>query len=327
MTDLPLFIIVIPTFNRLSLLRQTLVSAQKQDYSNLEIIVIDNHSDDGTFEYVQKLMAEDQRICLIRRSENIGPIENPRRVLESVSGKYLLILSDDDLIEPTICSAAVEIMEAQKKVSLYVAQSDFFSGISAYSEPIKSSGSKWRRSALISGKEFIRQRLRLCINKRLQIVWCAVVYRVDKLKEALEGNLLFSPIFSQDLQSMCLTAFDQYVFLDSRVLAHYRVHHSNTSQGCWAAPLFVYEDLLQCFLRVKDHYQDASVDAYFCKYIMFRTVFGTSILSLKKTAKPLLSLGQKFDVPNWRILSIFMQTLSYRMWFILKKILHLRSDV
>jgi glycosyltransferase involved in cell wall biosynthesis len=327
MADLPLFSIVIPTFNRLSLLKQTLLSAQNQDYLNLEIIVVDNHSNDGTLEYLQNAMREDQRIRLVRRPENIGPIENPRRVLEHVSGKYLLILSDDDLIEPAICSAAVEIMQAKKEVSLYIAQSDFFSGVSAYSEPIKSSVSKWKHAVLITGQSFIKQRLRLCVNKRLQIVWCAVVYRVDKLKAALGDSLLLSPIFSQDLQSMCLTACDQDVFLDHRVLAHYRVHHSNTSQGCWSDPLFVYEDLLQCFLRVKEHYQDASVDAYFCKYIMFRTIFGTSILSLKKTVKPLLALGEKFDVSRWRIFFIFMQTLSYRAWFILKKILHLRSDV
>jgi len=54
--DMPFFSIVIPTYNRLPLLRETLESIAQQAFRDFEIIVVDDGSTDGTVEHFQGLL-------------------------------------------------------------------------------------------------------------------------------------------------------------------------------------------------------------------------------------------------------------------------------
>lgn len=93
--------IIIPAFNRAATLRQALRSALAQDYPNLEVIVADNASTDGTRQAVEEL-AESGRVVYRRNEKNLGMYENWRRALnESATGEWALILSDDDYLADT----------------------------------------------------------------------------------------------------------------------------------------------------------------------------------------------------------------------------------
>lgn len=86
--------VAIPTFNRLELLKRAVESAQSQSYEDLEIIISDNASTDGTQEYLQALT--DPRIKVLLNAENLGMVANWGRALNSATGTYFLLLSDDD---------------------------------------------------------------------------------------------------------------------------------------------------------------------------------------------------------------------------------------
>lgn len=70
----PLVSICIPTYNREKYLKHTIESALKQTYSNIEIIVSDNASDDNTVNLVKSF--KDKRIHLIVQKKNIGMVPN-----------------------------------------------------------------------------------------------------------------------------------------------------------------------------------------------------------------------------------------------------------
>lgn len=98
MGQLPLVSIGIPTYNRLdSYLRGTLSSALNQTYENVEIIVSDNCSSDGTEDYVRGL--GNPRLKYFRHNTNIGAQNNFNYCLKKASGAYFLLLHDDDLID------------------------------------------------------------------------------------------------------------------------------------------------------------------------------------------------------------------------------------
>lgn len=79
-----------------------------QDYSNLEILVCDNASTDGTDAYMATL--EDPRIRYIRHAENVGANGNFNSCLENATGEYFLLLHDDDVLEPGFVSSCVDAL-------------------------------------------------------------------------------------------------------------------------------------------------------------------------------------------------------------------------
>jgi len=96
----PLVSILIPVFNRETLISETIESAINQTYENIEIIVVDNNSTDGTWEILKCYSQKDKRIKIYRNQENIGPVKNWRRCLEYAKGEYAKFLWSDDLIAP-----------------------------------------------------------------------------------------------------------------------------------------------------------------------------------------------------------------------------------
>jgi glycosyltransferase involved in cell wall biosynthesis len=113
----PLVSIGIPTYNRAdAYLAGALDSALAQDYPNLEIIVSDNASTDGTQDLVES--KKDVRIRYFRHDENIGAAKNPNFCLQQARGAYFLLLHDDDMIDPDFVSACVRALDGDLNVGV-----------------------------------------------------------------------------------------------------------------------------------------------------------------------------------------------------------------
>lgn len=105
----PLVTIGIPTYNRADgYLRQCLESALSQSYQNLEVIVSDNASSDGTSELLASY--DDPRLRYIRHSENIGANNNFNHCVQEATGEYFMLLHDDDFLDSDFVSACVEAL-------------------------------------------------------------------------------------------------------------------------------------------------------------------------------------------------------------------------
>lgn len=97
--NLPLVTIAIPTFNRPDFVLQAIESALNQTYHNVEVIVADNSAEDDTERMVRTV--NDSRLRYHRHDRNIGFSANWNYCLSMAAGEYFLLLSDDDLLEPT----------------------------------------------------------------------------------------------------------------------------------------------------------------------------------------------------------------------------------
>ena len=113
---------MIPTYNRAHYLPHSLESALRQDYANLEILLLDNASTDDT-PAVASRYAQDPRFRYIRNETNIGMVGNWRRGLyEHVTGEWFLLLSDDDyLIDDRYMSKAMQIASLDRHVVMVYA--------------------------------------------------------------------------------------------------------------------------------------------------------------------------------------------------------------
>ena len=96
--NLPLVSVLISTYNRLSLLKCCLSSVLNQSYKNLQIIIIDDCSTDGTYEYLNNI--KDLRLEYIKNEKNIvsksGEESNYRLSHSKKRGKFFINLGDDD---------------------------------------------------------------------------------------------------------------------------------------------------------------------------------------------------------------------------------------
>lgn len=94
----PLVSILIPVFNREKLIGNCIQSALDQTFADFEIVVVDNCSNDGTWEVCKKYAALDSRVRIFRNDKNIGPVLNWQRCINEASGTFGKILFSDDLL-------------------------------------------------------------------------------------------------------------------------------------------------------------------------------------------------------------------------------------
>ena len=114
----PLVSILVPTYNGERFLRPTLRSALAQSYRNIEVIVGDDGSTDRTPEILAAVAAEDPRVRVIRFDPNIGPLENPRRLLAEARGEFIKYLMHDDVLATDCVRELVRGLESYPEASM-----------------------------------------------------------------------------------------------------------------------------------------------------------------------------------------------------------------
>lgn len=102
--DMPKISIIIPVYNAEKYLRACLLSAQTQTYKNIEIIIINDGSSDGSAAICTEFAAQDNRITYISQ-ENAGQSAARNAGLALASGDYICFLDADDAYLPDYCEA------------------------------------------------------------------------------------------------------------------------------------------------------------------------------------------------------------------------------
>lgn len=121
----PLVSIGVPTCDRVTLLERALGSLVAQDYPNLEIVVSDNASTDGTPEVCARMQQRYPFVCYHRVPVRIRPFENFRNALMLSHGRYFAWASDDDLWEPDFVSELVAQIERVDGLMLVAAEAQY----------------------------------------------------------------------------------------------------------------------------------------------------------------------------------------------------------
>jgi len=67
---------------------------------DIEILIIDDGSTDGTIEIAEKFANKDKRVNIFRNRQNIGLVENWNRCIQTARGRWVKFLFQDDLLQP-----------------------------------------------------------------------------------------------------------------------------------------------------------------------------------------------------------------------------------
>ena len=111
--DFPALSIGLAVRNGRNVIERCIKSILSQDFTDLELVVCDNASDDGTMRMLDDYARADPRIRLSANQVNIGSHENMKRVLEASRGTFFRWISADDWLEPRCLSKCVRALESQ----------------------------------------------------------------------------------------------------------------------------------------------------------------------------------------------------------------------
>ena len=113
----PLLSIVTPVYNVESFLDRSVQSILSQSYRDIELILIDDGSTDGSSSLCDELAKKDSRVKVIHK-EN-GGVSTARNVgLEIASGEYLTFVDPDDFLAPDTYMVNMEYLTAHKDVDI-----------------------------------------------------------------------------------------------------------------------------------------------------------------------------------------------------------------
>ncbi|MHB8811071.1 MAG: glycosyltransferase family 2 protein [Desulfobulbaceae bacterium] len=120
--------VIVPNYNNGQYLESCLDSVLSQDYANLEVIVIDDSSTDGSGEIIRKYASRDARIAPVFNEKNLGVAVNRHNGIMGARGVYMTTLDSDDIFLRTDkLSREHEAMQA--KVAAGIRNGIIFSGI------------------------------------------------------------------------------------------------------------------------------------------------------------------------------------------------------
>jgi len=97
--------VYIPTRNRVDLLAAAVRSVLAQQFTDLELIVVDDASTDGTALFLESITREDRRVRALRNESPRGAPASRNKAITQATGDFITGLDDDDTFEPQRLSA------------------------------------------------------------------------------------------------------------------------------------------------------------------------------------------------------------------------------
>ena len=119
--------VLIPSYNQETVIEQTVMSSLTQDYDNLEVVVSDDASVDGTPHILKELQAKyPQRLKVFLYSNNLGVTKNHTRGLLECGGEFIAFQDGDDLFLPGKIRKQIAFMQAHPNCTISSHDVDVF---------------------------------------------------------------------------------------------------------------------------------------------------------------------------------------------------------
>ncbi len=111
--------VCIDVYNYASFLPETIESVLNQDFSDYELIIVDDHSTDGSFEIAKNYAKIHARVVATQNDKNLGMVSNRNACLRLARGEYVKFLhADDYLSEPDALRTLAHLLDTHPGMSL-----------------------------------------------------------------------------------------------------------------------------------------------------------------------------------------------------------------
>ena len=216
----PLVSVIMPTYNAGAFIEESIESVLAQTYEPIELVIVDDASDDSTPEIAERYARRyPDRVRFRRASERAGPCRRRNDALDLAGGTLIAWLDHDDLWKPDKTARQVEILQARPEVGLV------YSGFEAFDSETRKPV-PWRdRESEAEGDILIPLFVRGCFIGSSTALFRreGLTRRRIRLREAD-----FS--FGDDYFLWLVLSLDWQVVRIDEVLACYRLHPENESR-------------------------------------------------------------------------------------------------
>jgi glycosyltransferase involved in cell wall biosynthesis len=212
--------VIVPIYNQAQFIRETVDSVLSQNYDNLELVLSDDGSTDGTSELLREYQAWDpQRVKVIAAERNTGIAGAFNRGLDAHTGQYIAWLGGDDVMLPGKLLRQVDVLERRPDAIGCCHDAEVFDSASGHSYGRFTEVYNGRRGVRDGGIELLLDPTYLMLPSTMMV------------RSAAVGGLRFDPrirVSNDWLFDIQLFRHGRVVGLDD-VLARYRRHERNAT--------------------------------------------------------------------------------------------------
>ncbi len=126
--------IILTSYNYGKYLKDTITSVVAQTYRDWELVIIDDCSDDNSFDIIMEFANSDSRIRVIKNHINQGLAKSLQTALLAVAGEWVVFLESDDLLKGDYLEKKLKVAEEYPSVGLIYNNVEFFGDDSLVAE-------------------------------------------------------------------------------------------------------------------------------------------------------------------------------------------------
>jgi Glycosyl transferase family 2 len=213
----PTVSVLVPCYNYGHYLRQCVASVLTQEGVEVDVLIVDDASPDGSVALARELAAEDPRVRVLEHAVNRGHIATYNGGLAALHGTYVVLLSADDLLSPGSLARSAALLEAYPEVGFVYGFSAGFNQTPPVPRTTPSSWTVW------SGAEWLTE---VCRRGTNPVATPEVVMRGSTMRE-LVGYDPRLPHAADFLLWLRAAARGQVGRINGADQAFYRIHGAN----------------------------------------------------------------------------------------------------
>ena len=195
--------VVMPNYNGARFIGPAIESVLKQTYRNIELIIVDDHSSDTSFEIIQEYCKEDSRVSAVKLTKNSGVAVARNIGIGEAQGQYIALLDSDDVWEKDKIELQLNLAITKGSDLVYCSY-DF----------INENGLSVKKPFIVPGTTDYKRML------SVSVISCSTVFARAKL---LKDHPFSTHYYHEDyLLWMQLLKLPLSVAGSQKVLAHYR---------------------------------------------------------------------------------------------------------
>lgn len=208
--------VCIPSYNTEKYIRQTVESALNQTHRNVEVIVVDDASKDGTLKVLHDI--HDDRLRVYQNERNLGAPGNWYKTIMMAQGEYTKIVCGDDVLEPLCIERQLNafLEQANNRVALVASRRAFVNG----ENELLNAPNFQMRAGMYTALEALKKSVRTGTNVIGEPM--AVLFRTSSFKKHVSS--ISSNLYMMDLELYRDILKDGGMIMLPTVDSMFRVH-------------------------------------------------------------------------------------------------------
>lgn len=232
----PLVTVVMPVFNVAPYFERCIGSVVGQTYSNLQIVLVDDGSDDGSSDLCDEWASRDSRIEVTHLPQNMGQAHARNVALRAARGELYAFVDSDDYVVPHFIATLLQVLRNTDADIAECAWKE--TQASQFTPPTPAQAGRPPRVTVFSGDEAIIDSF---YQRTLTCSLCRRLYRAH----VLTGYKFHEGKIFEDLAAEypTLSACRRVAYVDGTL--YYYLHHTTSTMGAFTSKRTVVIDVLE----------------------------------------------------------------------------------